>query len=144
MRTQCEVLMADVFGSITDEALNRIVGSPSAGPFFFNYVAPSLWTVPRLGLPVTTYRLGLRECSQIYGLSAFPVPGIRSHSHIASRFSMQISTFLRAIRSLFRRASAPSQGPNVRAQVQCQFAVACIPDDVTKLVATDALQSQPG
>jgi len=130
--------MADVFGSITDEALNRICGFTQVrAPFLFNYVAPSI--VDGVEIWLTCYDVPdspLGNVPKYTRLSTFPVPGIPvALPYCVQIFDANIDFHPSDQITLPDELSPPLKDQAFGLRVQCQFGVACIPDDVAKLVA---------
>ena len=130
--------MADVFGSITDDALNRIAGFTQVrAPFLFNYVAPSIVDGNELWL--TCYDVPdspLGNVPKYTRMSAFPVPGIPvALPYCIQIFDADIDFHPSDQITLPEELLPPLQEQSFALRVQCNFGVACIPDDVAQLVA---------
>jgi hypothetical protein len=141
--------MADVYGAITDDAVNRIIGFAHVrAPFLFNYVAPSvsflfddqhrfigmqdLWVtcspVPDSPLPgVPKYRR----------LQPFQVPGIPVKLPYSIQIiSLKLDFHPGDIVTLPNELLPPLRDQSFGLEAMLQFGLACVPPDLLSTLAS--------
>jgi hypothetical protein len=142
-------LMADVYGAITDDAVNRVIGFAHVrAPFLFNYVAPSFSYVVDAQQKIIGMQDAWIICSPVPDsplpgvpkytrLQPFQLPGIPVKLPYSIQIiSLQLDFHPGDILTLPNELLPPLRDQSFGLAAMLQFGLACVPPDLITTLAS--------